>query len=304
MQHPYKLQHLTYNKIFLHKNAPYAIYRHQVTGDHVNNVHDHDFVELVLISSGTGTQVTPYGHVKISTGALFVLQPGIWHGYFDCDSLLVNVCAIDSRLFDYELAWLRDNPLFCSLLWDQSISLSHDSMPIHYLWQQQITRCSKSFFVLQEIESKDSFQARIQQIGRLTTFLADIVDCVSVNAPMVGQERKPTSLSVPVEKTLLLFSENMAHDWSITDLSSSFGLTTPYYIRLFKREMGESPLSYLSGLRARRAAQLLLHSESSINCIGLDVGWDEPGYFSRRFRHHFGVSPREYRQKYRDLMTT
>ena len=298
------IQHLTQNKIFLHKNAPYAIYRHQVIGDHVNNVHDHDFVEIVLISGGSGTQVTPYGHVTIGTGAFFVLQPGIWHGYFDCDALLVNVCAIDTRLFNCELAWLRENPLLHSLLWEQAITPDHEGMPIHYLWSQQITRCSKSFYMLQEIENRDSLQGRVQQIGRLTTFLADLADCVSINAPMVGQERKAASLSEPVEKTLMLFSENMAHDWSITDLSSSFGLTTPYYIRLFKREMGESPLSYLSGLRARRAAQLLLHSESSINCIGSDVGWDEPGYFSRRFRHHFGVSPREYRQKYRDVMYT
>jgi len=68
--------------------------------------------------------------------------------------------------------------------------------------------------------------------------------------------------------------------------------------------MGQAPLSYLSGLRARRAAQLIIHSESTITQVGLDVGWEELGYFSRRFRHYFGVSPREYRQKYRDFSHT
>ncbi len=300
MHTPKTLQHLTYNKVFLHKNAPYAIYRHQVNGDHTNNVHDHDFVEIVLISGGTGTQLTPYGHIEIHSGALFVLQPGVWHGYVDCDSLLVNVCAIDRRVFDYELKWLRDNPLLNSLLWDQAITPLHNTIPIHYLWAQQINRCSKSFFMLQEIESKDSLQARAQQIGRLTSFLADIADFISINAPIAGQNRQQTSFSTPVEKTLLHFSENLAHNWSIKDLSADFALTTPYFIRLFKREIGESPLSYLSGLRARRAAQLLLHSENAITQIGEDVGWGEPGYFSRRFRQYFGISPREYRHKYRN----
>jgi len=84
--------------------------------------------------------------------------------------------------------------------------------------------------MLQEIEVKETLQARVQQIGRLTSFLADVADCICMNAPLSGQEHKPTTASVAVEKTLLLFSENVTHDWSITELSACFGLTTPYYI--------------------------------------------------------------------------
>jgi AraC family transcriptional regulator, L-rhamnose operon transcriptional activator RhaR len=304
MLHPNKIQHLTRNKIFLNPHAPYAIYRHQVVGDHINNVHDHDFVEIVLITGGTGTQSTPYGDVQLLTGAFFVIQPDVWHGYFDCDAMLVNVCAIDIRLFDCELAWMRENAVLHALLWENAITPERERIPIYYFGSSQIVRCSKAIFMLQEIESKQTLQARAHQIGRLTTFLAEAADCVSNNVPLPRQNDKTTGLSDVVEKTLQLFSENLAHDWSITELSAQFGLTTPYYIRLFKREMGESPHSYLSGLRARRAAQYLIHSESTVTQVGEEVGWSDLGYFSRRFRHHFGISPREYRQKYRDLMYT
>lgn len=304
MQPPKPLQHLTYNKIFLHKQAPYAIYRHQVDGEHCNNVHDHDFFELVLISAGTGIQITPYGNMPIESGSLFVLQPGVWHGYVDCVGLLVNVCAIDARVFDVELAWLRDNPLFSDLLWTSAFKPDDPNYSIHCLRQSEMVRCNKAFFTLQEIESKETLQARVQQIGNLTTLLADIADSVSTPDPTASQSTKLPIASPIVEKTLLLFSQNIAKNWSISELSYSFGLTTPYYIRLFKRQMGESPLTYLSNLRARRAAQLLLHSETSINQIALDIGWNDPGYFSRRFRHYFGVSPREYRQKYVNFSQT
>ncbi len=300
MQHPYKLQHLTYNKVFLGKQTPYVIYRHQVIGDHVNNVHDHDFVEIVLITSGTGTQSTPYGDIQLRAGAFFVLQPGVWHGYFDCDSMLVNVCAIDNRLFDHELAWMKENPILHEMLWQNAISPEREQIPICYFGSSQIVRCSKSFFMLQEIEAKETPQARIHQIGLLTTFLGEVAENVSSNMPLPDQDNKLITRSAIVEKALILFSENLAYDWSIADLSAEFGLTTPYFIRRFKHEIGESPLSYLSNLRARRAAQLLLHSDCTITQIGDDVGWSDLGYFSRRFRHYFGVSPREYRQKYRD----
>ena len=158
--------------------------------------------------------------------------------------------------------------------------------------------------MLQEIESRDTPQARVQQIGRLTTFLGDIAESILVTTSPSGQDRKINSISAPVEKTLLLFAENIAHDWSINELSASFGLNTSYYIRLFKQEIGESPLSYLSRIRARHAAQLLLRSECSVTQVGTDVGWSDLGYFSRRFRHYFGISPREYRHKYRDFTYT
>jgi AraC-like DNA-binding protein len=298
-----RLQHLTRNKIFVNKSAPYAIYRHQVDGDHINNVHDHDFVELVVISGGTGTHLTPYGDIPLSQEALFVIQPGVWHGYTDCKEMLVNVCAIDCQVFDCELAWMRDNPALNYLLWEVAMKPSYPKAPIHYLLPHQVVRLSRAFYTLQEIEHLQSAPARAQQIGCLTTFLAQMADIIWMKPNMHGGTQKVTLPDI-VEESLLLFSENLARDWSITELSARFGLTTPYYIRLFKRAMGEPPLSYLSGMRARRAAELLLYSETPITRIGGDVGWADPGYFARRFRCYFGISPREYRHKYRSLEHT
>ncbi len=296
-----RIRHLTVKNTFLHENAPFAIYRHQVDGDHFHGRHDHDFIELVLIGGGQGKQTTPYGDVPLRAGTLFVLQPGVWHAYIDCESLQVNVCAIDRHLFDCELAWLRDNPALNYILWQSAFTVDQVRTPVHCLTPQQVTRCSRAFFRLQEVESKNTSQARVEQIGLLTTFLAEIADCVSINPPLAAPERAAMQHNNVVEQTLMLFSENLMRQWSIRELSANFGLTTPYYIRLFKREMGEAPLAYLSALRARRAAELLMYSDGSVAQIGSDVGWDDPGYFSRRFRQYFGASPREYRRAYRHV---
>jgi AraC family L-rhamnose operon transcriptional activator RhaR len=301
MSHVRKFHHLTLGTLLPHKNVPYAIYRHQIDGDHNLNVHDHEFVELVVITGGKGIQLTPYGNIPIQTGALFVLQPGVWHGYIDCEELLVNVCCINSQLFDSELAWLRDNAPVRHVLWDNAITAYQVRSPVHHLSASQLNRCSRGFYKLQEIERLYSPQARVQQIGVLTSFLAEIADCAAASSTLPLADRKLTELPPVVEQTLMLFSENMARDWSITALSSQFGLSTSYYIRLFNREMGESPLSYLSRIRALRASQMLMCTDTAIHQIGMDVGWNEPGYFSRRFRHYFGLSPRGYRQKYRDF---
>src|SRR5262249_11120268 len=147
-----RLQHLTRNKIFVNNSAPYAIYRHQVDGEHINNVHDHDFVELVVVSGGTGTHLTPYDDILLSQGEFFVIQPGVWHGYADCEEMLVNVCAIDCQVLDCELAWVRDNPALNYLLWEAAMKPASSKVPIHYLLPHQVVSRGRAFYSLQEIE--------------------------------------------------------------------------------------------------------------------------------------------------------
>src|SRR5262245_48127308 len=145
MSRTYKLQHLTVRKIFPFQTAPYTIYRHQVDGDHCNNVHDHDFLEMVVITGGRGIHLTPSGDIPIESGAMFVLQPGVWHGYTECEELLVNVLCINMSLFDNELAWLRENVSARYLLWETAMTLNRTAAPVHLLSTPQLIRSSRAF---------------------------------------------------------------------------------------------------------------------------------------------------------------
>ena len=54
--------------------------------------------------------------------------------------------------------------------------------------------------------------------------------------------------------------------------------------------------SYVLQLRLDYAAQLLLkHPDKSIVQIATDSGFSTSAYFSNCFRHHFGMTPTEYR---------
>lgn len=54
-------------------------------------------------------------------------------------------------------------------------------------------------------------------------------------------------------------------------------------------------MAYRNELRLVKAAQLLLHSNLRIADIGDRVGYSEQAFFSRIFRKHLGMSPRQYR---------
>ena len=66
--------------------------------------------------------------------------------------------------------------------------------------------------------------------------------------------------------------------------------------RLFRVAMGCSPSEYLTELRLRRAATLLVSSNLSVSEIALEVGYLSLSHFSRVFRERFGKTPRAFRQ--------
>lgn len=66
--------------------------------------------------------------------------------------------------------------------------------------------------------------------------------------------------------------------------------------RLFRVAMGCSPSEYLTELRLRRAATLLITTDMSVSEIALEVGYLSLSHFSRVFRERFGKTPRVFRQ--------
>ena len=57
---------------------------------------------------------------------------------------------------------------------------------------------------------------------------------------------------------------------------------------------GYTPSDYLRVLRMKKAAELLKEGTKNISEIAYAVGYDNPNYFSKRFKEHFGVPPSQY----------
>lgn len=65
---------------------------------------------------------------------------------------------------------------------------------------------------------------------------------------------------------------------------------------MFKRETGETFVSYLTKVRMERAAELLRTTDAKTYIIAEKVGITEANYFSYVFKKHFGVAPSKFRE--------
>jgi AraC family transcriptional regulator of arabinose operon len=94
-------------------------------------------------------------------------------------------------------------------------------------------------------------------------------------------------------------ASSLAAPVTVAELARRAGLSPSRFAHLFTEQVGVSPMRYLERQRMRLAEQLLDLTPRTVSEIARTVGFEDPLYFSSRFRAYAGVPPTAYRQRHR-----
>ncbi|WP_428244060.1 AraC family transcriptional regulator [Gynuella sp.] len=98
-----------------------------------------------------------------------------------------------------------------------------------------------------------------------------------------------------MDRVKMHIEQNLDQEISMSDLAKIANYSRPYFTQVFTQLYGESPASYLLRLRLEKSRELLALSRYNIKYISHACGFKDPNYFARRFRHQYGMSPRQFR---------
>ena len=84
-------------------------------------------------------------------------------------------------------------------------------------------------------------------------------------------------------------------DFSLNMISAHIGVSSSYFSSIFKQEMGQSFVEYLTKVRIDKACELLKCTNLRTAEIGESVGYNDPHYFSATFKKIMGQSPKDYK---------
>jgi AraC family transcriptional regulator of arabinose operon len=84
---------------------------------------------------------------------------------------------------------------------------------------------------------------------------------------------------------------------TLDDLADVAGLSHSRFAHLFRQQTGSTPQQFLEHQRLARARQLLSATPLSVKEVAHQVGFDNPFYFTLRFRRATGTSPRQWRER-------
>ena len=67
--------------------------------------------------------------------------------------------------------------------------------------------------------------------------------------------------------------------------------------RNFRRHFGSTPATYVTQMRVREAARLLLHTDETIDAVAELTGFPNRAYFSRVFKRMTDEAPAGFRRR-------
>lgn len=84
---------------------------------------------------------------------------------------------------------------------------------------------------------------------------------------------------------------------SVETICSILNVSPAYFSTTFKKQIGQSFISFVTEIRMNEAKRLLETTEEKTYVITSKVGYLEANYFSYAFKKYFGISPTRYRKQ-------
>jgi AraC-like DNA-binding protein/quercetin dioxygenase-like cupin family protein len=254
-------------------------------------LHTHDFTELVLVLGGSARHMTEEGEYLIHPGDVFVIPPGVAHGYSECDRLeLVNIVYETNRL-NLPNTGLKGFPGYRALFTlEPAFRSRHEFKGRLHLPPHKCREMTQLVSDLQEelCRHKDGFHyislTLLQQIiGQLSRIYTEM-------------ETSTSRSFLRLARVLQHIETHYTDDLKLEDLAKVAGMSTRTLQRYFQETFAMSPIHFLNRLRVGNACKELVRGNSTITEVAESVGIVDSNYFSRLFQQLVGISPSAYRK--------
>jgi transcriptional regulator GlxA family with amidase domain len=103
----------------------------------------------------------------------------------------------------------------------------------------------------------------------------------------------------PVRELQAWIVEHPDAECTVERLAERIGMSTRHFARVFRDEVGVTPAAYVEGVRVEVAQRLLETTSLSVDDIARAAGFGTVETQRRAFARRTGISPRQYRDRFR-----
>ncbi|MDO4308125.1 MAG: AraC family transcriptional regulator [Eubacteriales bacterium] len=191
-------------------------------------------------------------------------------------------------------------------LW--SLSWIHfNGMTLPAIYEKYRSRGGKTVFHPSSLEKFSELHKKLFQTASSTDYIRDMKVNAGLNellTLLMNESWNPEEVNGKKQKRDMLpikryLDEHYNEKIVLDKLASVFYINKFYMTRIFKEQFGISINSYLQQVRITHAKQMLRFTDATLENIGVTCGIGEPNYFSRMFKSVEGITPSEYRKRWK-----
>jgi len=100
-----------------------------------------------------------------------------------------------------------------------------------------------------------------------------------------------------VSQAIRYIEDSYSEPITVEGIAGLLGCSASFLSRLFKKQLGTTPIEYLTGVRIAHASRLLSETKATLQEITSSIGYLDVYYFSRVFKKQTGLPPLRFRSR-------
>ena len=258
--------------------------------DFITKAHRHNFYLLVLFTQGSGIHDIDFIPYPIRPGSMFILNPGQVHQWNLSADIEGHILFHTSDYFNLTFNGfdITDFPLFKPGGQESILNLSETEVGnIRSLFNE----------IHNEFVGDKEFRFRkiYSLINLVYIELSRLVD-------PENESDKPISRSY--FETLKKFEKFIEVHFKNKKLANEYAdllnISSRHLNRICKSDYGKTATDVILDRTILEARRLMVSRTKTIGEISLELGYEDPAYFSRVFKNRSGETPSEFIKKYKE----
>ncbi|HEY5123492.1 MAG TPA: AraC family transcriptional regulator [Ignavibacteria bacterium] len=232
--------------------------------------------QVLYITKGEGIfESEESGEIKIKSGDIFILFPGIWHRFSP------NIST------GWDEYWIEFNGHIADHL-QKRLFLNPQKPVISIGLHEEIL---DNFMKVISIVRSEELTLQFNASGTLFQILGQIF---TVNKNNSFEDK---SIESKIKQAKTYISENINVSLSPEKIANTLNISYSLFRKEFKKHLSFSPIQFQIQLRIQEAKRLLTLTNTPIKNIAYQLGFQSCYYFSRIFKVKVGKSPHDFREE-------
>lgn len=286
MMQEYQKLHET--KEHSHSFFPYNTYICTIPLDFVRvSPHWHDDVELIVIKSGQGIVNVDASSYEVVAGDIVIVRPGQIHSIYQKDG---QVMEYENIIFKMKLLYSPASDACTIQFFETYFNLKYDmTAHIHQgiTYGDELRRCVNCIDEYCR-ETPANYQIMVKSYLYQFFFICSKYQKKSVLSDMNKRLGK-------IKEAILYVEEHYKEEITVESVAKELGFSASHFMKIFKKNMHVTFITYLNDYRLNRASELLRTTDGTVVEIMAVVGFNNLSYFNRIFKEYYRMTPREYR---------
>lgn len=257
------------------------------------------FARLYLVVEGSAQISLPSGIYNLTPGHLYYIPAFTTHSYI-CDSL-----------FSHYYIHIYENNLEAESMlnnWDFPVEADATEYDIELLKRltyinpflklpmsnPEIYDNHKTLVSNIDMNVRRPFHVKMESRGILFILLSRFLKMATPKVE-TRDDRIRTIISH--------IRSNLYEYQDIDQLAKIACMSKDHFIRIFKKETGDTPNAYITKKKMEAAELLLITSDEPIKNVAIKLGYDDCSYFNKTFKKYSGITPQQYRMAHKDGIT-